>query len=160
MRKIIGVLVAAATLVGMAGPASAAAGNQRFTIVARFAETGNTACRIVAVGPIRGTGTCTVDQVSETVTILHVTLPGGTVDLKLKEFQSSDDINEQACIDNFTFKETLKVTGGTGAYANASGSGTDTGSGIFAVDRKPGGGCDESHGHGAVVVNATANVKL
>jgi len=159
MRKIIGVLMGAAMLVGVAGPASAATNNQRFQIFARFAETGNTACRVVATGPIQGAGTCTVDQVSDTVTILHLTLADGTVDLKFNQVQSSDHFNEAACTDTFSFRETFKITRGTGAFARATGSGTDTGSGVFTAPRTPQ-GCDQNGGRGIVVVNVTGHVNL
>ncbi len=159
MRKIVGVLMGAALLVGMAGPASAATDNQRFTVTARFAGNTTTSCRVVATGPIRGAGTCTVDQVSETVTILHFMLPNGTVDLRFKQTQSSDNFNEAACVDTFSFTETFKITGGTGAYAGATGRGTDSGHGVFTADRTPN-GCDPNQGTGVVAVTITGHVSV
>ncbi|MDQ6797158.1 MAG: hypothetical protein M3011_03870 [Actinomycetota bacterium] len=159
MRKIIGVLMGAAMLVGMAAPASAATNNQRFTIVAKFSANGPTSCQVVATGPIQGTGTCTIDEVSNIVTIIHVMLPNGTVDIRAKETKSTDQFNEAACVDTFTFTENFRITGGTGAYAGASGSGTDTGQGVFTAPRTPQ-GCDENSGSGFVVANAIGHVNL
>jgi len=158
MRKIIGALMGAAMLVWMAGPASAATDNQRFTISARFAGDTNR-CKVVASGPIQGTGTCTVDDTSETVTVIHLMLPKGTVEITATEVQSSDQFNEAACVDRFSFRETFEITGGTGAYAGANGSGTDTGNGVFTAKRTPQ-GCDGNQGRGVVAAHLTGHVSL
>lgn len=160
MRKIIGVLMGAAMLVGTAGTASAATGNQQFTIAARFgADDTATSCQVVATGPIRGTGTCTITDVSNTVTLVHIVLPGGTVDLRAKQFDSTDNFTPEACVDQFTFQERFTIVGGTGAFANATGSGTDTGSGVFTAPRTNK-GCAFEQGSGFAVVTATGHVSL
>ncbi len=158
-KKVIGVLLGAATLVGMAGPASAATDNQQFKIIARFTGNDTTSCQVIATGPIHGTGTCTTTQVTNTVTDVHIILPGGTVDLRARQFDGTDNFNLQACLDKFTFKENFRITGGTGAYAGTTGSGIDSGSGVFTAARTPQ-GCDPNQGGGFAVVTATGHVNL
>lgn len=158
-KKITGVLMGAAMLVGMAGTASAATNNQQFTIAARFGPDNTTSCQVVATGPIHGTGTCTITDVSNTVTLVHIVLPGGTVDLRAKQFNGTDNFNQRACVDQFTFQERFTILGGTGAFAGATGSGTDTGSGVFTAPRTNK-GCDQNQGSGFAVVTATGHVSL
>ncbi len=152
----------AAMIVGMAGPASAATNNQQFKIVTRFSVVnGNdtTSCQVIATGPIQGRGSCTISDDVGGVTDIHLILPGGTVDLRATEFDSTDNFNQQACVDTFTFKEHIQITGGTGAYAGVTGSGVDTGRGVFIAPRTPQ-GCDPNQGHGAVMVTVTGHVSL
>ncbi len=158
-KKTIGVLMGAAMIVGMAGPASAATNNQQFKIIARFNGNDTTSCTVIATGPIQGAGTCTITDVSNNVTDVHLMLPGGTVDLRARQFDGTDDFNQQACLDKFTFKENFRITGGTGAYAGTTGSGIDSGSGVFTAARTPQ-GCDPNQGGGFAVVTATGHVNL
>jgi len=60
---------------------------------------------------------------------------------------------------SFTFKENFKIIGGTGAYAGATGSGTDTGHGVFTAQRTPQ-GCDDSQSSGTVVATIVGHVNL
>jgi hypothetical protein len=159
-KKLTGVLMGAAMLVGTAGTASAATDNQQFTIAARFGPNGGaTSCQVVATGPIHGSGTCTVTDVSNKVTLIHIVLPNGTVDLRAKEFASTDTFTRKACLDQFTFQENFTIVGGTGAFANATGSGTDSGSGVFTAPRTSQ-GCAFEQGSGFVVATATGHVSL
>ncbi len=161
-KKVIGVLMGAAMVVGMAGPASAGTNNQQFKIISRFnVVNGNdtSVCRVIATGPIQGTGTCTTTDVSDKVTDVHLLLPGGTVDLRATEFDSTDNFNQQTCSDTFTFKEHFRITGGTGTYAGVTGSGTDTGTGVFKGARTAQ-GCDPNQGRGFVTVTITGHVSL
>lgn len=158
-KKVIGVLLGAVALVAMAGPASAATNNQRFTIVAKFANDETVACRVVATGPIQGTGTCTTSDEGHNVTLIHIVLPNGTVELRAKEVSSTDQFNQAACVATFSFKENFRIVDGTGSYAGATGSGTDSGHGLFTAARTPD-GCDPNQGTGVVAVNATGHVRL
>ncbi|MGI8776256.1 MAG: hypothetical protein ACR2LJ_02460 [Acidimicrobiales bacterium] len=159
MRKIIGVLMGAAMLVGVAGPASAATNNQQFEIVVRFNGNDTASCRVIATGPIQGVGTCTTTDVSNNVTDVHLILPGGTVDLRARQFGGTDSFNQQACVDTFTFKENFRVTGGTGAFAGVTGSGVDIGRGVFTAARTAH-GCDPNQGRGSVLVTVTGHISL
>jgi len=158
-KKFIGVIMGAALVVGMAGPASAATNNQRFTIVARFSNDQTTSCRVVATGPIQGAGTCTTSFEDDNVTLVHIVLPNGTVELRAEQVSGTDQFNQAACIGTFTFIENTRIVGGTGAYAGATGSGTDSGHGVFTAARTPN-GCDQNQGTGFVAVKVTGHASL
>jgi hypothetical protein len=157
--KLAGVVAAVAVaLVGVAAPATAQmAGNEHFVIIARLGNFGVTSCRVAATGPVSGAGTCTVDQVSETVTVVHLLLPGGTVDLTATQTENSDQFNPQTCVGRFTFTESWEITGATGAYAGATGSGTDKGTGVF---HGPPQHCDPSQSTGQIVARGTGTVSI
>jgi hypothetical protein len=160
LKKIAGGVLGAGMLVAMAGPASAATNNEQITIVARTTGDTTTSCQAVATGPITGVGTCTTTDLGPNTTLVHVMLPNGTVDIKARQVSSSDQFSPTACVDRFTFREKFTVTGGTGAYAGATGHGTDVGNGVASIPRNSQ-GCDFSQPDTAViVVTATGHVSL
>jgi len=152
-----------AVVVGLAGPASAgtpSTPNQRFNLAIQFdADRTTTSCTVVASGVIQGTGTCTIHDVSENVGRVRLVLPGGTVTLRVREVASTDDFDEARCVNRFTSTERFRIVNGTGAYAGASGSGTEVSGGIFTAPVTPQ-GCDFANGSGFVGVSATATVSL
>jgi hypothetical protein len=160
LHKPAGLLVGATlAFVGMAGAASAATtGTQRFTFIANFSGD-QTTCRVIATGPITGVGTCDPEDVTDNVTVIHVTLPNGAFDVTVTTLSETDNLNQQACVDRFTNSESFVVSGVSGAYANATGNGTDTLRGVFTADRTPN-GCDENSGSGFIVAQGTGPVTL
>lgn len=67
--------------------------------------------------------------------------------------------NDQACVFRFTDSETDTLSGQSGAYLGATGSGTDTPRGVFRSPRSAG-GCDRSGGGGVIIAvgSGTASV--
>lgn len=151
--------VALGLLVLAAAPASAATtGSQRFTFLIREAPD-ESSCQVAAAGPISGVGTCVLDEQSEEVTVVHVTLPTGTLELTVTNVEHSSQFNQQACVFRFTETETFTITGGTGAYAAATGSGTDVLQGVFVLPRSAD-GCDRSQERGVIVARATGTASV
>ena len=114
-----------------------------------FAETGE------FTGTISGVGT-DIERPDETSTFVF---PQGTVNLDHPQTDGSDDFNEVACIDRFTFSGTYDITSGTGAYAQATGEGTYTGRGIF-IGRRTAEGCSEEGGTSFFFVTAEGTTTL
>jgi hypothetical protein len=154
LKRAVGVLAGATiALAGWAIPASAATtGTQRFTFIVRDSASGES-CTVIATGPISGAGTCVLEDVSEEVTVVHVTLPGGRFDFTATSVDEQDDFNEQACIFRFTANESFEISGVSGAYATATGSGSDTIRGTFF-------GCSEETASGFIVARATGTVTV
>lgn len=136
-----------------------AVGNQRFTVVVRQTPD-STACTVVATGRITGVGTCTLDQPSPGVTIVHVILPDGRLDIDVTTINHVGEFNDQACVFRFTDTETYTITGRSGAYVGATGSGTDTLRGVLTSPRTGAGGCDQTRSSGVIVAvgSGTASV--
>lgn len=146
MRKLLGVLVAALTLVGMAGPASAASGAQRFLLTTVGGE--NAPGKVIASGVINAVGrnvdTSSVDNPDGSSSGTgEFIFPRGTVDAAHQE-KGTFSFNPRTCTGKFSFTGTFEITGGTGAYAGATGSGTHTGSGTFVASRNPDGSCSQT----------------
>lgn len=146
MRKAL--LACAVTLVVLSLHATASAatrGSQTFVVYAAGAP--NAARTVVASGPIRGVGSVVLGQ--ETVgpggTLTATTtwvFPEGSVfvTLTLTYRQSFDS---RRCVATNQFRGTWRITGGTGRYAGATGSGTVSGS-ISAYYTRAAGGCSEN----------------
>ena len=162
MKTVIPALAGIAGVVGLAGPASAgtpSTPNQRFAVSIHFGADGTETCTVAASGVIQGTGTCTITDVSETVTRVRLIFPDGTVTLRVRGVAETSDFDEATCTDRFTFRERFRIVNATGAYAGASGSGIDTGAGIFSAPVTPQ-GCDFEHGTARIGVAATGTVSL
>ena len=136
------------SLLFLAGPAHAATGTQRFTIVFTGNPRAGVLGRVVATGPVTGVGTdATIAQDphpdgSETDTDL-LTFPGGTITIRDTDPADAFHFNERTCTATIsTTAGTYTIVGGTGAYAGATGSGTFSAKGIVLFDRVPG-GCSE-----------------
>ena len=162
MRRVTGAFIAGAvglaTFVGLAAPASAVTGTQRFIVVVRSGP-GQESCTIIATGPITGAGTCVVEDVSEEETVVHATIGGSAFDVTATTQSATSDFNEQACVFRFTLTETFVVKGVSGAFANASGSGTDVVTGTF-VAPKTASGCSDEAASGVIVGRGTGTVTL
>jgi hypothetical protein len=122
-------------------PSSATAGDghgghsriQRFTFLGTDPSREGTPATVVANGPIHAKGTDAV--ISETKDVL--TFPDGTISLTHDPKSASEGFDPATCTFRFTERGTYKVTGGTGAYAGATGHGKYRVKGI-------GVGCDEN----------------
>lgn len=154
MRKLMaGLGVALGAWLVVAGPAMAAtSGDQTFTIVGED-NTGT----VVASGPITGVGTdVETSDTTDTfvfdagsITISHIDNPGGT-----------QSFNPTTCIGRGTFTGNYTITSGTGAYANATGSGTYSGRFFFVGDRDETGQCAEEGGFSFFTVRVSGTTTL
>jgi hypothetical protein len=108
-------------------------GMQRFTFLSTDPTEEGTPQIVVANGPIHAKGTDTT--ISDTEDLL--TFPDGTVSITHKPKTSGDSFDPVTCLFRFNERGTYKVTGGTGAYAGASGQGN------YRV-KALGVGCDEN----------------
>ena len=123
-KLVLTAAVAGSVLVGNPGPAAAVTARQDFTVVKIGANTGT----VVAQGLITGAG-------REENNRLQVPR-GGPFQVQFM-FPQGDlyqtitpsgppqvDFNPTTCVGRLTFTHTAVVTGGTGAYAGATGGGT------------------------------------
>lgn len=140
------------TLAG-ASPASAASANQRFVIT----DT-SSASTFTAIGPISGSGrdvtlTSTDDDDGSFHETTRTDFANGSIFITVDGEETGFSYNEDTCVGRFKGKGTFEITGGTKAYAGATGSGTFTFRGSFA-------GCDEETGNYSSIVRARGNVTL
>jgi hypothetical protein len=77
---------------------------------------------VVATGPVTGQGTFT--QTPGDVFEIIVDLPEGSLFLLFEDTSRAVDNNERGCVVQFSGTGTVVVTGGTGAFSGASGSGS------------------------------------
>ena len=108
-------------------------GVQRFLFLGTDPSREGTPATVVASGPIHAKGTDTV--VSDTQDTLA--FPAGTISLTHHPKTDGDSFDPVTCLFRFRERGTYQITGGTGAYAGASGSGRYT---VKAL----GVGCDEN----------------
>jgi hypothetical protein len=108
-------------------------GIQRFTFLGTDPTDQDTPNTVVANGPIHAKGTVTT--LSDTEDVL--TFPQGTVTITHEAKTSNDSFDPVTCLFRFSERGTYKVTGGTGAYDDASGRGNYRVKGL-------GVGCDEN----------------
>lgn len=156
MRKfLVGVLGSSLLALGLftGGSASAAGANQKFVIT----ETNNSST-FVGIGPISGEGVdhtlTSSDSEDGTFTeTARTDFKDGSVYMSIQGTSASFNFNEKTCVGRFTGKGNFQVTGGTGAYDGATGSGTFTYRGSFT-------GCDEDSGSFSQIVRARGKVNL
>lgn len=109
-------------------PSSASAGAhhgddndiQRFMFLSTDPSDEGTPGTVIANGPIHAKGTDTT--ISDTQDLL--TFPTGTVSITHAPQTSGDSFDPVTCVFRFHERGTYEITGGTGAYAGASGHGT------------------------------------
>lgn len=138
MKRIVAMVLALGVAVfGLGAPASAETSNQRFRLVFRGDES-----TVVAAGPIRGIGSV-VDQEggSESSFSVAFVLPDGTVFLTVTTVEESFDFDPVACVVRVRLVEDFEITGGTGRYRGATGSGRFTGHGMVILQRDADGSC-------------------
>ena len=137
MRRILAVVaIIGAALAGSAGPAAAATGNQTFII---FGQDDPSAL-LVAFGPVSGTGTDFESEVSEESVFVF---PNGSFHVDHPSDSDVFHFNPVTCVGTDRFTGTYTLSGGTGAYAGISGSGTYRGHAIVVGKRLANGTCSE-----------------
>lgn len=141
-RIITAGLAAGAMVLGLAAPALAGPSSSNEHLILSFSSFsgGQLSGTVVASGAVSGVGTVVAGQGN--VFPVTVTLPQGTLKLKVTSGPSDEIPNLNTCSIAFTGTDTIKVTGGTGAFAGASGTGTDTNRGGLIFPRNPDGSCN------------------
>ncbi len=140
-RLLFGAIVAAISLVGLPGSAFAATGSEAIS-VRTFSQGGQTIRYVEAEGPITGSGTETVlttaifPRGAREVTV-EWDFGQGAVFATMKIQQTVVAAGPPTCITVVQFTGTFEITGGTGAYEGASGSGTLTGEGRVFLTFNP-----------------------
>ena len=133
-RVIVCLAVGTSALFGFSSAAWAATGTENLTFFARDDQPAT----IFATGPITGVGQ-SVETGPDTETDVF---PEGTIDVVHPVTSESDSFDPVACVVRARFSGTYTVTGGTGAFAGASGSGTFSGQFIGILGRTAE-GCSE-----------------
>jgi hypothetical protein len=145
MRPASSVLVVATVLGALTPVASAQAAPptpraEKFVMTFHTFEGVDQPTRISAVGPVPGAGTETqsdLDTPDGEVVAFTWHLPGGDVQLEaVEDYSITFDL--QACTAKGRGTGTWTITGGTGDYAGAAGSGTFTDRGSFTGARDHG----------------------
>lgn len=138
MKKTVALLLGLSiSVLGSAGTASAATGSQRFQLVFRGEHS-----TVVAAGPITGVGTVVDREGGDDGSFLvSFVLADGTVDVTVTPVEETFDFNSRACVGHLRIVEAFEVTGGTGPYQEATGTGTFAGRGTFIFPRDARGGC-------------------
>lgn len=145
MRKLVGLLLAAMVVVGMAGPAAAATGRQDFRLVQVGGESAPT--RVIATGVVNAVGSdvelTSVDNSDGSSSGTdRFDFANGSLFISHQE-NGDFSFDPRTCVGRFSFTGTYQITGGTNSYVGATGSGTDTGQGVFLANRNPDGSCSE-----------------
>jgi len=149
-RALLACAGAAGGVLLSAGPAFAASGAQSFIISGNGASP-----RVLAAGPIHGAGTDR--QVGQNHDIFAFRQGNVGVD----HSPTSQHQGPQAgCTFFFSERGTYDLTGGTGQYAGASGSGTYVVHDVFFAKTKPNGTCSQRAGHDVLTVFATGHTTL
>lgn len=118
-------------------------GNESFTIIEPSPGGGP----VIAHGAFSAAGTdVELSPNSDTGSGVFI-FPGGTITAVHTTTSSTGTFNPKTCVAHFQFSGTYVITGGTGAYAGASGSGTFQGRGTSV-------GCDQNTASQLVVIHA------
>lgn len=156
-RAVVSVLIAGTAMVFLAGPAPAASGTQRFTVVV-----GDEVEPVIASGPVRGVGTLVTDvhkfnhEDGSVLVLNRFVFEDGTLSVT---FRGQAQLRSLAsCVTRTAIDGTLEITGGTGRYEGATGVGTFTDRGTLVL-RRGAEGCSED-GVFRAVIRATAAVTL
>jgi hypothetical protein len=161
MKKVICVLVAA-VLLGFQSPAGAEDENQRFVIV-RSGTSQDQKVKLVAAGPITGVGEVVEvpEQPDDPENVFRdeFVFPQGTLSLVFTRTTETFEFDPHTCVGSVESTSTFEVIGGTGAFADATGSGTSTRRGRFVTRRTPA-GCSEDEGRLVVVARLTGTVAV
>ncbi len=160
-RLMLAALATLTTVGGMAGPALAAGAprTENVTIIFNFPASGpNETGRAIGTGAVTGVGTATTGEGD--VFPVTIAFPQGTINAIVTSGPTDERPNFTACVNSFSGTDTIQITGGTGAFAGASGSGTDTNQGVIVAPRNPDGTCnpDGAPVAGFVIVRAVLNL--
>lgn len=164
MRRILASAVtvaAAATVIGGAGLAAASthtgvSGTENFQMMTTSAT--STTDSVIASGVFTAPG---VDHENQSNNTAKFVFSNGTVSLKHSPGTGTQSENPKTCLLTVNLHGTYTLTGGTGAYAGITGSGTYKLS-ILGIGARSGGKCSNSQPPAAwqQVIRATGQVNL
>jgi len=139
---VTAMLTALIVIAAVAAPASAAtSANQRF----EFVFTAHSAIgKAIGTGLVNGVGSVQASDVPEDPSFFAVTvsLPQGDLYLLGTIVSVTNDLNPRTCVVHRSGTDTYTVTGGTGAFAAATGTGADTERGVVVLPKNPDGSCN------------------
>lgn len=141
--RITRLLVVAAAICGTtAAYANATVSTQRFTLTTKTVNGKDDSLRVIAAGPIHGTGTVQLKS-SQDKRVDHMTLhlPNGTVYLVAAEKSFAVHPNLRKCIATSTGQGTFTIDGGTNDFQGVHGHGTYQRHGILIGARNANGTC-------------------
>lgn len=153
--SMVAAIVAMALLLAPSAPASAAPGTERLTLTTTNFTPGAASGRVVATGPVTGLGTFT--QTPGDVFEIVVDLPQGSLFLLVED--TTRAVDTTACVVHFSGGGTVVVTGGTGAFSGASGSGSHSWRGHTGFPKNADGSCNYNAAPNAFII-ATAVLNL
>jgi hypothetical protein len=130
-----GIIATTGVMAATAAQRPAAPGAESFQIMTTSASGPASVIASGAVFTAAGT-----DQENHKANTAVFTFPGGTVSLKHSPGKGSQNFNPKTCLATLNFHGTYNYTGGTGAYAGITGSGTYKLS-ILAIAGRSGGKC-------------------
>ena len=140
-RAALSLLLAVVVLIGLPAPAWAQQGNQRF-IATSTIPGGNTGT-VVATGPITGVGTFVLPEGQGPGPLpAQFIFDDGTLFVTIVPNPPAIDFNPQTCVVLIRTSGTFQVTGGTGRFSGATGSGTFAGRAFVLLARGPQGECN------------------
>jgi hypothetical protein len=158
--------LAGAVLLAVAVPAPASAresGTQELTIVVvqDFGAPQPAFSRVVASGVVNGVGRDVFRPSGEDDHNSYSRYVFRAGSLSITTTPTSFDVRPQgsSCVATFTATGTWAVTGGTGAYREATGHGTLTVQGVLVSARTPD-GCSETDGTSTGIIRETGHVSL
>ncbi len=142
LKMTTAVAVLTVTVLGLSGTAFAETGRQRFhiTYAGPFSFADPPELNLTAVGPIQGRGYERFisegpgPEPGTGVTTTELVFPEGSVFLTVTA-TAETRFNQRACIGFNVARGEWVITGGTGAYAGATGQGTFEGSNILSAKR-------------------------
>ena len=125
-------------ITAMAPAASAASNtNQRFVWLFTAGSDGGKA---IGTGLVNGVGTIRAGEGYPFP--VTVSMPQGDLYLLGTIDSVSNDLDPTTCVDHRSGADTYEVTGGTGAFAGATGTGRDTENGYIVLPRNADGSCN------------------
>ncbi len=131
---------ATAAVVGVAAPASATTStNERLLVVYTFPSHSDIG-KVVATGVVNGVGT--VQGGGADPFTVTVSLPQGDLYFSGTSTSHIEKIDPQSCIDRLSGTDSLQVTGGTGIFTGATGTGSDSERRVLLAGRNPDGSCN------------------
>jgi len=161
-RATAAVFGAALMLVGLSAPAGAGPVNQGSNEQLVFSFTSATATgfsgEATAIGVVNGRGSVTAGEGEVFPAV--VKLPQGKLKLRVTSGPGNETPNFATCAFVFDGTDTIKVTGGTGVFAGATGSGSDTANGVFVFAKNGDGTCNFGAGPTRVVIIVRASLSL